>query len=46
MLYDIEDGNGFSETIRWHRWFKLISKTLKLNKFRLPGLKELMGYKI
>lgn len=46
MLYDVQNGNGFSETIRWNRWFKLMSETLKLDKFRLPGLTKATGYKI
>lgn len=40
-----ENGNGFSETIKWHWWFKLISETLQLDIFRLPAFTEAMSYK-
>lgn len=40
-----ENGNGFSETIKWHWWFKLISETLQLDKFRLPAFTEAISYK-
>lgn len=36
--------NGFLKTIKWHWWFKLISETLQLDKFRLPAFIEAMSY--
>lgn len=45
MLCDMENGNGFSETIKGHWWFKLISETLQLDKFRLLAFTDAMSYK-
>lgn len=45
LCVPLQKCKGFSKAIKWHWWFKLISETLQLDKFRLPAFKEAMNYK-